>query len=136
MKRKYLLTLLLCFIPFIKADAGVSVYPNYSTVTKGSTVTFIVKLTDAAAWSIKGSSSGATNGCSINEADTTSDGNNALIGLITGFAEAMESEGFDAKDISMGSISGFAGSGEQSISEKTLYQAAVSLVRGLAKISG
>ena len=66
----------------------------------------------------------------------TSDGNNALIGLMTGFAEAMESEGFDAKDISMGSISGFAGSGEQSISEKTLYQAAVSLVRGLAKISG
>ena len=77
MKRKFLLTLLLGFIPFIKADAGVSVYPNYSTVTKGSTVTFTVKLTDAAAWSIKGSSSGATNGCSINEADTTSDGKNA-----------------------------------------------------------
>ena len=78
----------------------------------------------------------------------TSDGNNTLMGLMSRFEEVMSGEGFEAGGISMGrigdAISGIsentigtaAYNGEQLISERTLYEAAVSLVRGLVGISG
>ena len=51
------------------------------------------------------------------------------------FAGSMRDAGFEAEGISMGRISNSTVIGN-SVSEKTLYEAAVSLVRGLAGISG
>lgn len=78
----------------------------------------------------------------------TSDGNNALMGLMSSFEEVMSGQGFEAGGISMGRIadstSGISenqigtasNNGGQLISERTLYAAAVSLVKGLVGISG
>jgi hypothetical protein len=58
----------LIFVPFnVKAKASVSVSASNSSIEKGNSVTFYVKVSNVAVATISGTSSGQTNGCSINE---------------------------------------------------------------------
>ena len=76
-KISFIIITVICFLTFsLNVNAGVSVSASKSTITNGSTVTFYVKVTGAASWNIKGSSSGSTSGCKINEVGYTSDAKN------------------------------------------------------------
>lgn len=71
----------------------------------------------------------------------TSDGNSALAAVFSEFTALITDGGYDASDITLGRVSLAGGSNEAVSSktyadERTLYEAAVLLVRGLAKISG
>ncbi len=79
----------------------------------------------------------------------TSDGNNLLAGVISEFTAVLTNGGYDASNVYLGSVSFAGGQGEPGASEaaynggreayadeRTLYEAAVLLVRGLAGISG
>ena len=78
MKRiKIVIISVVTFLVFsVNVKAGVSVYASKSTITNGSNVTFYIKVTNAAAWDIKGTSSGSTSGCKINEVGYTSNAKN------------------------------------------------------------
>lgn len=72
MKKKVfkLLFLLISFIVCSNvyyAATGVSLYSSAGSITNGSRVTFSVTVSNAAVFTVTGSSSGATSGCSINE---------------------------------------------------------------------
>ncbi len=74
--KKVIISVVAFLIMGMNVKAGVSVYASKSTITNGSSVTFYIKVTNAASWNVKGTSSGATSGCKINEADSTSNAKN------------------------------------------------------------
>ena len=71
-------SILVFFISLTFVDAAGSAYisVNKDTIENGSSVTATVTMSNAAAWNITITSSGATNGCTQKFADATSDGNN------------------------------------------------------------
>lgn len=73
---KKLLLLAVLMIPNVVLAAG-SVSGNApETVENGSNVTFTVKISNTAAWNLKLTGTGATNGCIQSYADVTADANN------------------------------------------------------------
>lgn len=71
-----LLLLLAFLIPNIVLAAGSASGSVPETIENGSNVTFTVKVSNTAAWNLKLSGTGATNGCSQIYADVTANGNN------------------------------------------------------------
>ena len=71
-----LLLLIIIMIPTIVLAAGSASGSAPGTVENGNNVTFTVKVSNTAAWNLKLSGTGATNGCSQIYADVTANGNN------------------------------------------------------------
>ena len=78
MKRgKFLLLLGLCFLPVSNVyAAGSGSIAASDTVVNGSTVTATITLRNVAAWNVRASGSGSTNGCSAHEVGDSGNGNN------------------------------------------------------------
>ena len=71
-----LLLIMVFMIPNIVLAAGSASGSAPGSVENGSNVTFTVKVSNTAAWNLKLSGKGATNGCSQSYADVTANGNN------------------------------------------------------------
>ena len=76
-KNTYLILSFITLFAFCnKVDAGASLSASTSQVYSGESFTISASISDAASWDVHVSASGPVSGCSISEADTTSDARN------------------------------------------------------------
>lgn len=73
-KLKILILLIISIFTFnLKVNAGASINASTNNVSVGDTFTVNVNMTNAAAWNIHATATGPVSGCSINQADASSD---------------------------------------------------------------
>lgn len=74
MKKLKILILIISIFTFnLKVNAAASISASSNNVSVGDTFTINVNMTNAAAWNIQAVASGPVSGCSINQADASSD---------------------------------------------------------------